>query len=48
MDTNHEIAEGEAMIYASDEPDIGMLTAAYDSANIDLDEYYEVCRRSYD
>ena len=48
MDNNHEIAEGEAMIYASDEPDIGMLTEAYDSANIDLDEYYEVCRRSYD
>ena len=39
--------EDEALIYASNEPDIGVLTDAYDTCLIDLDYYFESCLRSY-
>jgi len=38
--------QGEAQIYV-DEPDVGMLTSAYRSALLDLDEYFERCVDSY-
>jgi hypothetical protein len=38
----------ESLIYAANEPDIETLRSAYDNCLIDLDEYFEVCNRSYD
>lgn len=38
----------EAMIYAEDEPDVKMLADAYTDSILDLDEYFEKCRRSHD
>jgi hypothetical protein len=40
--------EGESLIYLDKEPDVGALTYAYDTALIDLDEYFQTCLRSYD
>lgn len=39
--------EDEAMVYVDKEPDIGALSSAYDDCLIDLDYYFESCRRSY-
>jgi len=38
----------ESLIYTANEPDIETLRSAYDNCLIDLDEYFEVCNRSYD
>jgi hypothetical protein len=46
--SNEEIMEGESLIYASTEPDVPSLRNAYDNCLLQLDEYFEVCRRSYD
>jgi hypothetical protein len=43
-----EALDGEALIYASNEPDIDSLRGAYDQCLLQLDEYFEICRRSYD
>jgi len=37
----------ESLIYADDEPDVGMLTMAYDNILIELDEYFQSCQQSY-
>ena len=37
----------ESLIYADDEPDVGMLTMAYDTILIELDEYFQSCQQSY-
>jgi len=42
-----EALEGEQLIYASDEPDIDSLTAAYNTTLGDLDTYFDTCLRSY-
>lgn len=47
-DANEENMEGESMIYASVEPDVDALRGAYDQCLLQLDEYFEICRRSYD
>jgi len=38
----------ESLIYTANEPDIETLRSAYNNCLIDLDEYFEVCNRSYD
>ena len=43
-----EALEGEALIYVDAEPDVRSLSYAYESALIDLDEYFQSCLRSYD
>ena len=49
MKSNEEEAtEGEVLIYASTEPDIQSLRSAYDNCLLNLDEYFEICNRSYD
>jgi len=42
-----ELLEGEQLIYASEEPDIGSLTGAYNSTLADLDTYFDTCLRGY-
>jgi len=37
----------ESLIYADDEPDVRMLTMAYDTILIELDEYFQSCQQSY-
>ena len=37
----------DSLIYAEEEPDIGMLAMAYDNILIDLDEYFQSCQQSY-
>lgn len=39
--------DDEALIYAEEEPDIGMLAGAYDSTLLDLDEYFQTCETSH-
>jgi hypothetical protein len=48
METDSEALEGESLIYLDKEPDVGALTYAYETALIDLDEYFQTCLRSYD
>lgn len=43
-----EALEGEALIYVEKEPDVGSLSYAYETALLDLDEYFQSCLRSYD
>jgi len=43
-----EALEGEALIYVDAEPDVRSLSYAYETALIDLDEYFQSCLRSYD
>ena len=43
-----EELNGEALIYTSTEPDIYELRKTYDNCIINLDEYFEICNRSYD
>ena len=43
-----ENMEGESLIYAATEPDIQSLRSAYDNCLLQLDEYFEICNRSYD
>ena len=43
-----EIMEGETLIYAAKEPDTVSLRRAYNQCLLHLDEYFEICRRSYD
>ena len=40
--------ENESLIYAADEPDVQTLSTVYNEAILDLDEYFETCRQSYD
>lgn len=42
-----DTVRGEAQIYVEKEPDIGLLTNGYNSALLDLDEYFEKCVDSY-
>jgi hypothetical protein len=42
-----ELSEGEELIYASDEPDIGSLSNAYNTTLADLDKYFDTCLRSF-
>ena len=44
-DMPHE--DEEAMIYAEDEPNINALTDAYNTCLLNLEEYFEICLRSY-
>jgi hypothetical protein len=46
--SNDEAFDGEALIYASNEPDVDSLRGAYEQCLLQLDEYFEICRRSYD
>jgi len=46
--SNEESYDDESLIYASNEPDIDALRGAYDQCLLQLDEYFEICRRSYD
>lgn len=39
--------DDEALIYAEEESDIGMLAGAYDSTLLDLDEYFQTCETSH-
>jgi len=50
METEYEseALEGEALIYVEKEPDVGSLSYAYETALLDLDEYFQSCLRSYD
>ena len=48
METESEALEGEALIYLESEPDVRSLAYAYETALIDLDEYFQTCLRSYD
>lgn len=48
METESEALEGEALIYLESEPDVRSLASAYETALIDLDEYFQTCLRSYD
>ena len=43
-----EELNGEALIYTSTKPDIYELRKTYDNCIINLDEYFEICNRSYD
>tara|TARA_R110000868_G_scaffold166686_3_gene400778 strand:- start:2287 stop:4362 length:2076 start_codon:yes stop_codon:yes gene_type:complete len=38
----------ESLVYTSNEPDIQTLRHAYDNCLLNLDEYFEICNRSYD
>ena len=38
----------ESLIYTANEPDIETLRSAYDNCLISLDEYFEICNRSYE
>jgi len=42
-----ELSEGEELIYASEEPDIGSLSNAYNTTLADLDKYFDTCLRSF-
>jgi hypothetical protein len=39
--------QNESMIYASQKPDVKALTDAYEGCLTDLDEYFDLCLRSY-
>ena len=45
VDDQHE---EETLIYAAVEPDVDALRGAYDQCVLQLDQYFELCRRSYD
>lgn len=38
----------ESLVYLFNEPDIQTLRSAYDNCLLNLDEYFEICNRSYD
>ena len=38
----------ESLVYTSNEPDIQTLRHAYDNCLLNLDEYFEICNRSYE